>query len=165
MEIFDKKEQSSKIIDRLKGEQSPSNSPLPSYMEPYHTGRFEPPTPEILRNWMTEYGLSTNDFAQIVGITPRRISGELRGESKKGLEYSAVRLFLEWAGLVNPERFTPPEDDIDFRLTVFLKRHNLNVEEFTSRHLQITPQRYYFMKKNNPDGLRKRIGVALDKAI
>lgn len=133
---------------------------MESYLEPYRSGRFKPPSPEVIKKWMEEYGLSVAKFAEIIGVTNRRVYRLLRDiddNDHLDMNYAEVRCFLATIGHVEPERRTDKYWDFFISFRLKLKEMNLSTEEFSKKYLGFSRARFYQLKKENPDKLEELI--------
>jgi len=131
-----------------------------SYLELYRTGKFKPPSPDTIKKWMVEYGLSADKFAELIGVTTRRFYRYLRDNDDKehlDMDYSEVRYFLTVTGQAEPERRTDKYWDFFINFRLKLKEMNISTEEFSKEYLGFSRGRFYQLKKEDPDKLEELI--------
>ena len=144
---------------------------MEKYKELFVTGKFVSPSPKVIKSWLSEYCLTAREFENLLGITHRRFLRYIKEVDNKehiDMEYAHVRFFLIWAKLVDPE-FVDPEKierlkskNFFFAFNLKLKEMNLNIEVFSKDFLGFSRIRFYQLKQDNPEKLKKLIRSKID---
>ena len=100
------------------------------------------------------------ELAGIIGVSRRTVSRYLYERDIKDhaeMPYACVRLFLIWAGEVEPEKYG---DAIDYftQLKVRLSKYKLKIEDlYSEKYLNMARSTYFHYKKKEEEKLKKLI--------
>ena len=130
------------------------------YLNTFGSGNFNPPEPADVRGWLSKYQITRVELAGIIGVSRRTVSRYLYDREIKDhaeMPYACVRLFLIWAGEVEPEKYG---DAIDYfsQLKIRLSKYNLKIEDlYSEKHLNMARSTYFHYKKKDEEKLKELI--------
>jgi hypothetical protein len=121
---------------------------------------------------MKTYNLSSQEFADIIGVDIRSFLNLLKPEEKDGarsMKWAECHTFLVWAGLADPilgkeeapEKFREPETFED-SLARYFKRHDIKIGSFCENVLGRSRSGFYKLKSENPRAWKELILSKID---
>ena len=127
-----------------------------SYLNDYSSGKWLPPSSDVIHEWMNKYLLTVQDLCNITGYKIRALERVLDKSNKTSISYAACRLFLIWSKEINESNFLIGEKDWFGKVRIEAVRNNISLTklckaiDYTEHGLKVYRYRY-------PDKVREKI--------